>query len=453
VSPNTKPAKAERQTEKSLCVLGAFAVKTMTGRIKVIDIELSLPVADMHGLDNYPSLQALVRLYGRPLGYVEIPVARGCCRATQTIEAISATLHARLAREGFSPGLPCRLTSEGWLVDKMPAAPSMKEGGLFPLVTVAVCTRDRVTNLRRCLDAIQRLTYPRLDVLIVDNAPRCDVCKRLVTGDFPGVRYSVEPRPGLDWARNRAIMEAQGDIIAFTDDDVVVDGGWIEALARVFVEDPDVMAVTGLVVPYELETEAQIMFEIYGGFGKGFERTRVPPRNGTKRHKRSHLAAGDLGTGANMAFRRSIFNRIGGFDPALDMGTATCGGGDLEMFFRVIQQGYTLVYEPSAIARHIHRRDYVGLKAQIRSWGSAFIAYLVRSAVACPAARLRIFCFAMRWLIGRHLIRLLKNPSDSRRIPVDLMWTEWVGSLAGVIAYQRACRDMKRIEADFGPVG
>jgi len=421
----------------------------MTGPIKVIDIELSLPVADMHGLDNYRSIQALVRLYGRPLGYVKMPVTGGCCRATQIIEAIRAILHARLAREGFSPGLPCHLTPEGWLVDKIFAAPSMEDRDLFPLVTIVVCTRDRVTNLRRCLDAIQRLTYPRLDVLIVDNAPLSDAAERLVTGEFPGVRHLVEPRPGLDWARNRAIMEAQGDIIAFTDDDVVVDGGWIQALVKIFIEDPDVMAVTGLVVPYELETEAQIMFEIYGGFGKGFERRRVPPRNGTKCHKRSLLAAGDLGTGANMAFRRPIFNRIGGFDPALDMGTATGGGGDLEIFFRVIQEGYTLVYEPSAIVRHIHRREYFELKAQIRSWGSAFIAYLVRSAVAYPAARFRISCFAMRWLIGRHLIRLLKNPSDSSRIPVDLMLAELYGSLAGVIAYQRSCRNMKRIEADF----
>lgn len=424
----------------------------MAGPIKVIDIELSSPIHDVEGAAKYKALHGLVRLYGRPLGYVEMPVTGECCRATRIIETIGATLHARLAREGFSPGLACHLAPEGWLVDKIPAAPSIKDRGLFPLVTVVVCTRDRVTNLRRCLDAIQRLAYPRFDVLIVDNAPRSEACERLVTGEFPDARYIVEPRPGLDWARNRAIMEAQGDIIAFTDDDVLVDGGWIQALVKIFIEDPDVMAVTGLVVPYELETKAQIMFEIYGGFGKGFERKTIFPRNGKNRRRWSHLAAGDLGTGANMAFRRSIFNRIGGFDPALDMGTATGGGGDLEMFFRVIQEGYTLVYEPKAIVRHMHRREYSELKAQIRSWGSAFIAYLVRSGVAYPAARFRIFCFAMRWLIGRHLIRIFKNLSGAGRIPVDLMLAELYGSLAGVFAYQRACRDAKHIQVDFGPM-
>ena len=66
-------------------------------------------------------------------------------------------------------------------------------------------------------------------------------------------------------ARNRAILEAKGEIIAYTDDDVVADPGWIKALATVFAEDPDVMAVTGLVVPFELETEAQVLFERDGG--------------------------------------------------------------------------------------------------------------------------------------------------------------------------------------------
>jgi len=323
---------------------------------------------------------------------------------------------------------------------------------VLPCVTVAVCTRDRIQNLRGCLNAIEHLTYPRLDILLIDNAPRTDAAERLVKNGFPAVRYMVEPRPGLDWARNRAIMEARGDIIAFTDDDVVVDGGWIQALVRVFADDPDVMAVTGLVVPYELETEGQILFETYGGFGKGFDRRKYSPRDGANRRTWSHLAAGDLGTGANMAFRRSVFHKIGGFDPALDAGTATGGGGDLEIFFRVIHEGCTLVYEPNAIVRHIHRREYDELKTQIRNWGTAFIAYLVRSAMTYPDARFMISCFTIRWLIGRHLIRPLKHVRGHERIPLDLMLAELAGSLTGLFAYQRARRVAKRIEADFGPI-
>ena len=82
-----------------------------------------------------------------------------------------------------------------------------------------------------------------------------------------------------------------------------------------------------------------------------------------------------------MAYRHSLFARIGGFDPALDVGTVTNGGGDLEMFFRVLKEGYTLVYEPAALVRHRHRRDYAQLREQITNNGVGFYAYLVRSAL------------------------------------------------------------------------
>ncbi|MEA2038285.1 MAG: glycosyltransferase, partial [Thermodesulfobacteriota bacterium] len=170
------------------------------------------------------------------------------------------------------------------------------------------------------------------------------------------------------------------------------------------------------------------------------------------RSKCSHLTAGDLGTGANMAFRRSVFDAIGGFDPALDMGTATCGGGDLEMFFRVIQEGFTLVYEPGAIVKHIHRREYKELKTQIRSWGTAFVSYLIRSAIAYPGARFMILCFTVRWLLGRHVLRMLKHLSGPNRIPLDLMLAELAGSLGGLFAYQRSRRVEERIKATFGPI-
>ncbi|MCD6306250.1 MAG: glycosyltransferase [Deltaproteobacteria bacterium] len=322
----------------------------------------------------------------------------------------------------------------------------------LPLASVAVCSRDRVHYLDRCLSAIEQLTYPRLDVLVIDNAPGTAAAERLVRDKFTRVRYIVEPRPGLDWARNRAIAEAHGEIIAFTDDDVVVEPGWIDAIVHVFVEDRQIMAVTGLVTPYELETEAQILFERYGGFGKGQKRKSYPAQRAANRSKWSHLAAGDMGTGANMAFRRSLFDHIGGFDPALDTGTATTGGGDLEIFFRTVEKGYRLVYEPAAKVRHIHRRDYRQLKSQIRSWGIAFTAYLTRSIMAFPASGPRITVFAFRWLIGRHLMRFLRHTNGPERLPPDLMLTEMAGSLAGPLAYFKARRDARKIESDFGDI-
>ncbi|MDZ7697209.1 MAG: glycosyltransferase [Deltaproteobacteria bacterium] len=325
-----------------------------------------------------------------------------------------------------------------------------KSNGSLPLVSVAICTRDRSRNLRSCLRSIQNLSYPDLEIMVVDNAPGTDAT-RLVSKQYSNVRYLVEPRPGLDWARNRAIMEARGKIIAFSDDDVVVDPEWIEKLVRVFTEDSQVMAVTGLVVPYELETKAQILFERYGGFEKGFEFRRFQRICQNSKLSRAYLNAGELGTGANMAFRLSLFYEIGGFDPSLDTGTLTCGGGDLEMLFRVIHEGYPLVYEPNAMVRHVHRRTYKALRYQIIGWGTAFVAFLMRSAMAYPEIKCKIWCFLMRWFVGRHLIRLFKHLRGPEQIPLDLMLAELWGSLTGLFAYHKARLVSKKIESDFGP--
>ena len=297
-----------------------------------------------------------------------------------------------------------------------------------------------------------RLDYPALDLLVVDNAPRDTTTARLVRERYPQVRYVCEPRPGLNWARNRAIAEARGEIIAYTDDDVVVDRGWVRALAGVFAEEAEVMAVTGLVVPLELETEAQLLFEQYGGFGRGFERKWYRLSCDRREREVFHIRTGQFGTGANMAYRRSLFERIGGFDPALDVGTVTNGGGDLEMFFRVLQEGYTLVYEPSALVRHRHRRDYAQLRVQITDFGVGFHAYLVRSAIAYPHQRFAIACFGLWWLWRRSIRRLLLSFIHPRPMARALILAELRGSLIGLGRYHKARRTAAVIAQAFGPI-
>ena len=259
------------------------------------------------------------------------------------------------------------------------------------------------------------------------------------------MRYVCEPRPGLNWARNRAILECRGDILAFTDDDVVVDGKWIDALARVFQADASVMAVTGLVVAYELETDAQQRFEDYGGFGRGFTRRWYrAPQNGPVAGV--HGGTGKFGTGANMAFRRCVFDTIGGFDPALDVGTPTNGGGDLEMFFRVLKAGHTLVYEPAAIVRHRHRRSDAELRTQIANNGVGFFSYLARTAAAYPDERPAVMRLGVSWLWWWNVRRLLRSFVRTEHVPRTLIVAELKGSIVGLGRYARARQLSRRIE-------
>lgn len=416
--------------------------------IKMIDIELSQPLSDLENLDGYIAVKGLVRLHGVPLGYVQAPVSLGRCSAQTlsklVLENYSWAIISELLRNGLaSPDRPEDLRLEDLI--NLPPAPFEGE---MPLVTVAICTRDRPDDMKLCLEAIDNLDYPNLEILVVDNAPKTEGTKELVDQHYPHVRYVREPRPGLDWARNRAILEATGEIIAYTDDDVVVDPGWVKAIAQTFVENAEVMAITGLVVPYELETEAQVLFEDYGGFGRGFEQ-KVYKTEENGKLPWQWLGAGQFGTGANMAFRRAVFDEIGYFDPALDVGTPTNGGGDLEMYIRVLKAGHILAYEPKAMIRHRHRREYAQLKRQISFNGSLYALWF-SIGFAYPEEFFSCLKIAVWWMFYWNVRRTVVAFLHQTQFPKDLILAEFQGAFAGMVAYPKATQRVAEIVAEHG---
>lgn len=388
----------------------------------------------------------LVRLHGQPLGIVR-PPATGC--TPEDLRRLAwQELEWPISRHLAGDSLG---SAAGRTTLAIPSTCPRHAATPKTVVTVAVCTRNRAPQLAECLDSLTALDYPldQLDLLIVDNAP-ADSATRDVVARYPRLRYVCEPRPGLDWARNRAIRDARGEIVAFTDDDVSVDPAWVRAIATAFAEEGDAMCVTGLVVPDEIDTPAQALFETYGGFGRGFARTvhRVAAGESAAH---GYAGAGRFGTGANMAFRRSFFAMEGLFDPALDVGTPANGGGDLEMFFRVLKTGHALVYEPAAMVRHRHRRDYASLREQLANNGVGFYAYLVRTAQAYPAERfalLRVGAWWMWWWNLRRLAGALLRP---RSFPIDLILAELKGSIVGLRRYRAARRRAADVLRDFGP--
>jgi len=389
----------------------------------------------------------LVRLHGYPLGFVT-PPAMGCTSEQLrqlALRELAGPIATHLASDSIGDGAPVP-NALARIAAPCPRWPVTGNG----VVTVAVCTRDGAARLGECLDALATLEYPpeQLDLLIVDNAPT-DSATRDLVARYPRMRYVPEPRPGLDWARNRAAREARGDVIAFTDDDVSVDPMWVRAIAGAFAEEPDAMCVTGLVVPDEIDTPAQALFETYGGFGRGFERSvsRVAPG---ERAVRRYGGTGRFGTGANMAFRRSFFDLAGFFDPALDVGTPANGGGDLEMFFRVLKSGHALVYEPAAMVRHRHRRDYASLREQIANNGVGFFAYLVRTAQAYPAERFAVLRLGVWWLWWWNVRRLLRALVRPSAFPLDLVIAEFKGSFVGLRRYAAARRRAEDVLGRFG---
>ena len=280
-------------------------------------------------------------------------------------------------------------------------------------VSIVVCTRNRTEWLEGCLDALEELDYPEKEIIVVDNAPADEQTWELCMNR--NVRYLRENRPGLDRARNMGISAARFPIVAFTDDDARVDKDWLKQLVQAF-QAPDVMAVTGLVVPWELETKAQRLFEFsYGGMGHGYKRVVF---DGKKMSGRQKLWASGMGVGANMAFRKEWFLQGGLFDPALDVGTPSGGGGDIEMFHRIVAKGFTLVYEPTMLVWHIHRRSTEGLYRQIFFNGRSFFCYLATAYLNKSVSRNQIVAFFLRdWMFGWLLKNLIFHDGKiSRRL-------------------------------------
>lgn len=286
-----------------------------------------------------------------------------------------------------------------------------------------------------------------VELLVVDNAPASDATRELVAS-FAGVRYALEPRPGLDFARNRALAEARGDFVAYVDDDATVDPEWLTGLAEALTENPDAAAVTGLVLPSELETPAQIVFEGRGGFRRGFEKLRYEGeyRPGNPVYP---CGAGIFGAGANMVVRRDVALQLGGFDEALDTGPPLPGGGDLDMFYRVIRGGFPLVYEPRMLAFHRHRRAYRALRRQYWTWGTGFMAFVAKTYRVDPEQRPKLRRL-IRWWFEYQSRELARSVVRRNPLTPDLVLAELAGGVVGLAGtYERSQRRVKRLRDRF----
>jgi len=391
--------------------------------VKLLDIEFSEPINPIRGLERYEKIRILVRYRGVPIKWVEM--YNNPWLAIIPAEQVRVAIFEQIGKE----------LTKVILTEKLDLKP--KPSDLLPPISVVICTRDRTDLLKGALEAILALDYPDREIIVIDNAPSNNSTAELVAR-LP-VRYVKEERPGLDWARNRGIAEASHEIIAFTDDDVRPDRGWLRGMAAGFV-DPTIMAVSGLVAPAELETEAQIQYEFgYGGMLQYLHCFKVDGSNLTAQKL---LWASAYGVGANMAFRRQVFEDVGNFDPALDVGTPTRGAGDIEMFHRILAKGYSTFYEPTAFVWHVHRRSGEALSRQLRDNGRGFGAYLLTCDRNRTVSRGAILHFAVFNWLNWWLLRRLRQPGW---FPRKLVVSELLGALQSPFAYREAQLQAQRL--------
>ncbi|WP_305790192.1 glycosyltransferase [Symbioplanes lichenis] len=419
----------------------------------VLDLDLAqpLPAVPAIGTDGrrIERAWALVRLFTEPLGTVLVPVPEHGLAPADLRRAIESELADELASRGLA-GVP----ETGVTPATEPAFLARRREVLAdaPPITVVVCTRERPGALARCLDSLLAQEYPDFRVLVVDNAPATDATAEVVRSAARRgpVDYLVERKAGLSFARNAAQAAAPGEILAWIDDDEYADPHWLAEIARAFADHPEADVVSGVIVPAELETQAQLWFEQFGGHskGRGFRPDTFSPATA---HVQSPLyPLPPFGTGANMTFRPGVIERIGGWDNALGAGTPAMGSEDTLAFTKVLVDGGTIVYQPTAVTHHYHRRDLAGLRKQMIGYGAGLTAAYTSLLLGRPALLwplLKLVPGALRDLTGQDSLRVSTLQDD---FPRELLGANKRGMLAGPRLYlkgRRAARAKLRAEA------
>jgi glycosyltransferase involved in cell wall biosynthesis len=294
-------------------------------------------------------------------------------------------------------------------------------------ISIVVCTRNRSVQLRKCLQSLLKQICAPAQIIVVDNAPLDEETKK-VTESFEQVIYHKEPRLGLDIARNTGAKIANHAIVAYTDDDVLVDPLWSYRVWQSFL-NTEVGALTGLVIAASLETESQLIFEEHWGFNKGYRDIYF----GHEFLRQGAPGVWVIGAGANMAFRKTLLESVGYFDERLDVGAAGCSG-DSEIWYRILAAGFTIQYNPRAVVYHEHRREMTALHKQLFNYMRGFAAAALIQHGHNPKAGYKRHLFIS---MPRYYLLLLRVGFPTYRFRYRTLWSEIKGLTSGVRFYYR----------------
>jgi glycosyltransferase involved in cell wall biosynthesis len=305
-----------------------------------------------------------------------------------------------------------------------------------PSVTVVIPTCDNPVPLRRAIASVLATEYAPLEIIVVENRPPAASTRSVVEEAFADgiVQYVEEPRRGASFARNAGLTRASGEIIAFTDDDVIVDPTWIERAVSTFSAVQDTACVTGRILPLAADTRSQALFAELTSFDKGSQMQVFRLPESRVLEPLFPYVAGHVGSGANIFIRRDVAFAMGGFDPILGPGTPAVGAEDLDLFIRLAQSGRTIVYDPAVKLQHDNPDGQLELRRHAYKYGMGLTAMLAKHLLHGPAriALLRLIPDGVRYVRNPNS---RKNAMKSCNYPASLEWLERIGMLLGPPAY------------------
>jgi glycosyltransferase involved in cell wall biosynthesis len=206
-------------------------------------------------------------------------------------------------------------------------------------VSVIVPTRDRPEQLASCLASLRGALRDADELVVVDSAS-IDAAAVAAVAAAAGARLVRCELPGVNRARNAGWREGGFDVVLFTDDDVVVDSGWRDALVGAVTAGDEIGFVTGRILPPAGEQPSRDVAIKRDDLPASYDATNV----------------GNLGHGASLAVRREVLERVGGWDEAMGAGGRFGAAPEHDLFDRCFAAGYIGRYEPTALAWHAQWR-------------------------------------------------------------------------------------------------
>ncbi len=430
--------------------------------MRVVEVELgeALPRLEAESAESggtYAAALCLVRLHGTPLGSVHAEIPPGGLDpdrlASQIRDQLGEEIDLHLRGDELEPAGP--LGASGIRSETRPPCLAPIDDLLqhAPTVSVVIPTRNRPSSLLETLTSILRSNYPgdRYEVIVVDNGSGADQRVSLAAVEPPEnvqIRLLAEPCPGGANARNAGLDVAGGEFVVFCDDDVLVDRNWIASLALALERSPRVGGAAGLTLPRELETPVQVWYEGFASANRGLETRVLDSREPPPDRPLFPFTIGDLGSGENFAFRRELLIALGGFDPDLGSATPTHGGEDVEAMLRVLLADHQVIYEPRAIVRHAHLRDFEQFEQRVWGYGVGLSACLTKTLVKHPELIPQLIRKLPRGLAYAISPRSAKNVDKPEDYPGHLTRLELRGIAYGPLAYVRSRARRRR---NLGP--
>lgn len=289
-------------------------------------------------------------------------------------------------------------------------------------------------NLLQSLKYTKILSQGNIEVIIIDNSQGNKRAKNIC--DKYKVIYIRQPILGKSKSLNEGIKQASGKYLAFTDDDVVIkDPGWLTKLHKHYKSDKKIGYVSGNVLAQNTTKSSQMMWEKKGGLSKGKTKKiwRRVEFDKEYKYKIVPWPINNIAVGANCMISREVFDKVGLMSEFLDPGAPVPHGATLEIVYRIIREGYNILYDPKTYVYHKHPSTPKTLRQKLYTYGVGNSSYQLLIFSKYKDYR------SLYWgLLGHHLY-VLKNVIKSlfAKYPLPLSYTIYslTGSIAGIFIY------------------